>query len=236
MLGGQAHAYRAEHHALGQRMRQPFVEPGGRRARIVVVENDERLPAVVLAQPGFDLFDSTRYPQAARRFPFLMEAGRDEAEVRASEDALDLLAGERLPPARADDIAQPAAHLLVQALENALRPAAKISRSTASGSACLPLTASRASEPPYGSFRHSTSSMSRKTIGRSPDSARVAMRSIMMESGGTRAGLPVPTRQWQSRIRTPGRSGSCWPPRCPLRRWRRILTPRIDARWSRRSA
>ena len=99
MLNGQTHAHGAEHYSGGQRVLEVFIDAAQRCARIIVVKDHERLPLVVVVQPGFDFRDSVRCPQPARRFPLLVEADSNEADAGGSEDALDLLTGEHLSPA-----------------------------------------------------------------------------------------------------------------------------------------
>ena len=98
VLNCQTHTHVAEHHSGGQRVLDVFIDAGERCARIIVVKDHEGLPLVVATQPGFDFFDSVDRPQSARRFPPLVEADSNEADVGAPEDALDLLTGERLSP------------------------------------------------------------------------------------------------------------------------------------------
>jgi hypothetical protein len=99
VLNGQTHAHGAEHHSGGQRVLEVFIDAGQRCARIIVVKNHEGLPLMVMVQPGFDFLDSVRSSQPARRFPLLVEADSNEADVGGPEDALDLLTGEHLSPA-----------------------------------------------------------------------------------------------------------------------------------------
>jgi hypothetical protein len=99
VLNGQTHADGAEHHSGGQRVLEVFIDPAQRCARIIVVKDHEGLPLMVVVQPRFDFLDSVRYRQPARRFPLLMEADSNEANVGGPEDALDLRTGEYVSPA-----------------------------------------------------------------------------------------------------------------------------------------
>jgi hypothetical protein len=99
VLNGQTHAHGAEHDSGGQRVLEVFIDADQRCARIIVVKDHEGLPLMVVLQPGFDFLDSVRSPQLARRFPLLMEADSNEADLGGPEDALDLLPGEHLSPA-----------------------------------------------------------------------------------------------------------------------------------------
>src|SRR5438552_15047815 len=98
VLSSQTHSHGAEHHSCSQPVLEVFTDADQRCARTIVVKDHEGLPLVVATQPGFDFFDSVDRPQSARRFPPLVEADSNEADVGAPEDALDLLTGERLSP------------------------------------------------------------------------------------------------------------------------------------------
>ncbi len=94
MLNGQTYAQGAKHHSGGQRVLEVFIDAGQRCARIIVVKDHEGLPLVVVVQPGFDFLDSVRSPQPARRFPLLVEADRNEADVGGPEDARSICSRE----------------------------------------------------------------------------------------------------------------------------------------------
>src|ERR1700675_3221589 len=98
-LNDQTLAHGAEYHSGGQRVLEVFIDAGQRCARIIVVQDHEGLPLMVVVQPGFDFLHSVRSPQHARRLPLLVEADSNEADVGGPEDALDLLTGEHLSPA-----------------------------------------------------------------------------------------------------------------------------------------